>query len=155
MTVVTVVTSHCRHCIDCSHCSDQATACVCRVIVVRFPARGKRFFNFMKVSGQALGPTRPFNPGVLLGLKRPGPQADHSSLSDVEVKEGCIHTSTSPYMSLRRALSYLEKPSSPIFRVWQVPAVGLLGPSDGNYLEMSVTFDQSTRRNIPAGLCFN
>jgi hypothetical protein len=50
------------------------------------------FFLFATASGPALGPTQPpikWVPWALLGVKRPGCEADHSPPSSAEVKE-CV-----------------------------------------------------------------
>jgi hypothetical protein len=63
-----------------------------RMLEVRFPARGGNCSMFRSV----LGPTQPpiqWAPGALpLGVKRSGPEADHSPLSSVSSAEvkGCV-----------------------------------------------------------------
>jgi hypothetical protein len=61
---------------------------------------GLGIFLFTTASGTVLGPTQPpiqWVPGVLsLGVKRPGPEADHSPPSSAEVKNKWSYTSTPP-----------------------------------------------------------
>jgi hypothetical protein len=58
-------------------------------------------FLFTPASRLALGPTQPpiqWVSGVLsLGVKRPGPEADHSPPSDAKVKNVWSYTSTPQY----------------------------------------------------------
>jgi hypothetical protein len=63
-------------------------------VVLGFDSRwGLEIFLFTTATRSALGPTQPPIQWVLgalsLGVKRPGREADHSHLSDVEVKE-CV-----------------------------------------------------------------
>jgi hypothetical protein len=60
-----------------------------------------RIFLFATASRPALGPTQPSIQWVAgdisPGVKRPGREADHSSLSSAKVKNAWSYTSTSPY----------------------------------------------------------
>jgi hypothetical protein len=70
-------------------------------LVLDFDSRwGLGIFLFTAVSRTALGPTQPPNqldPGALsLGVKRPGPEADHSLPSSAEVEKAWSYTSIPP-----------------------------------------------------------
>jgi hypothetical protein len=58
--------------------------------------RGLGIFFFTTASRTALGPTQPG--ALLLGVKRPGREADHSSPSSAGVKNEWSYTSTPQYV---------------------------------------------------------
>jgi hypothetical protein len=63
------------------------------------PVYGLEILLFFIVSGPALWPTqRPIH--LVVGVKRPGLEADHSHPSNIEVKNELACTSTRPYVFL-------------------------------------------------------
>jgi hypothetical protein len=71
------------------------------------PGRVKNF-HFSISSKPALGSTKPpiqWLPGAIsVGVKQPGPKADHSSPTSAEVEKTCIYTSTPRYVFMALCL---------------------------------------------------